>query len=402
MQMSPTTRYDALVHILAVLGAPQDEVERLAINAICPDEDETLSAEETRFIQKALQRLPLMYPHLSEGNVQTTNAAEGAATTVSRQQANTAILGKEGARFTISYPPRFNPETSNWFLWQPQVERFLLRVHIDPRILQTEHAALFTETQHATVLSIITEISPPRESEWFARLNFRLASLAWRELESAYAPRAELELQAKLEDLETASQGEGESIREWTLRLRRLALEIQAMNGQHVITDTAHKLKLLRIRPVPGAEDGYNTFLAGIRYSLHVKSVQQVEQELIAYEDGIQMQTRLLSHTHRSQVWHTRTGTTSPSTGKLPTKSTFKLPKEKWACYICFNGHPSLIAKHHMQDCPKKDTPLGLRVNELMNNHRAALDAKKAAKGAVQKSAGASTSGTTQTPGAGS
>jgi hypothetical protein len=65
---------------------------------------------------------------------------------------------------------------------------FLLRVNIDPRILQTEHVALFTDAQHATVLSIITEISPPRQTEWFARLNFRLASLAWRELESAYAP----------------------------------------------------------------------------------------------------------------------------------------------------------------------------------------------------------------------
>jgi hypothetical protein len=108
------------------------------------------------------------------------------------------------------------------------------------------------------------------------------------------APRAELELQAKLEDLETASQAEGESIREWTLRLRCLALEVQAMSGQHVITDTAHKLKLLRKRPFAGAEEGYNTFLAGIRYSLHVKSVQQIEQELIAYEDGIQMRTRLI------------------------------------------------------------------------------------------------------------
>jgi hypothetical protein len=113
VQMSPTTLYDALVHILGVMGAPEDQIERLAINAICPDEDDTLSDEETRFIQKALQRLPLMYPQLSEGNVQqATRAAEGTATTVSRQQANTAILGKEGARFTILYPLRFDPEKS--------------------------------------------------------------------------------------------------------------------------------------------------------------------------------------------------------------------------------------------------------------------------------------------------
>jgi hypothetical protein len=127
-----------------------------------------------------------------------------------------------------------------------------------------------------------------------------------------------LELQAKLEDLETASQAEGERIREWTLRLRRLALEIQAMNGHHVITDTAHKLKLLRIRPVPGAEEGYNTLLAGIRYPLPMKSVQQVVQELIAYEDGNQMQTRLLSHTQHSQVWHTRAGFVPPHHWQTP------------------------------------------------------------------------------------
>jgi hypothetical protein len=238
------------------------------------------------------------------------------------------FLAKRVRGLLFRTPPRLNRQKSNWFLWQPQVERFLLRVNIDPRILQTEHAALFSDAQHATVVSIITEISPPRETEWFARLNFRLASLAWRELECAYAPRAELELQAKLEDLETASQAEGESIREWTLRLRRLALEIQAMNGQHVITDTAHKLKLLRIRPVPGAEEGYNAFLAGIRYSFHMKSVQQVEQELIAYEDGIQMQTRLLSHTQRSQVWHTRTGTAPPPpVGNFPTRATSSFPR---------------------------------------------------------------------------
>jgi hypothetical protein len=266
-------------------------------------------------------------------------------------------------------------------LWHSQVERFLLRVNIDPRILRTEHAELFSDTYHATVLSIITEISPPRETAWFARLHFRLASLAWRELESAYAPRAERELQAKLEDLETASQSEGESIREWTLRQRRLALEIQAMNGQHVITDTAHKLKVLRVRPVPGAEEGYNSILAGIRYSLHMKSVQQVEQELIAYEDGIQMQTRLLSHTQRSQVWHTRTGPAPPTTGKLPHKGNFKLPKVPGACFICFNAHPPVIAQHHMRDCPQKGTLLGRRVNELMDY----FNAKKAAKGTDKK-----------------
>jgi hypothetical protein len=71
------------------------------------------------------------------------------------------------------------------------------------------------------------------------------------------------------------------------------------MNGQHVITDTAHKLKP-RIRLLTGAEEGYNTFLAGIRYSLHMKSVQQVEQELIAYEDGFRSVSFLRTRNFRA------------------------------------------------------------------------------------------------------
>jgi hypothetical protein len=261
---------------------------------------------------------------------------------------------------------------------------------------------LFTDNKHATVLSIISEISPPCETEWFARLNFTKAFQAWQELESAYAPRAELELQAKLEALETTSQLEGETIREWTMRLRRLTLEVKAMNGQHVITDTTHKLKLLRIRPVSGAEESCNTFLASIRYTLHLKTVQQVEHELIAYEEGIRMQTRLSANTSHSQVWHTRTGLSSSytgrSTGNLPTKTSFTLPKEKGLCFICFNAHPAIKSKHHMRDCPQKGTALGRRVNELMNAHRASTAAKKASQVAAKKR---QTTPVEQPPGAG-
>jgi hypothetical protein len=402
MQMTATSRYEALVHILVLLGAKQAQADKWAMHALCGDEDAAISTEGLHMIEKALQRLPILFPHLEDTvEQQNTVTPNSATTTVSRQQGNTAVLGNEGARFTISYPPRFNPEKSNWFLWQPQVERFLLRVHIDPRILHTEHAASFTDAQHATVLTIITEISPPRETEWFARLNFTKASQAWQELQSAYAPRAELELQAKLEDLEIASQSEGESIREWTLRLRRLALEIRAMSGQHVITDTAHKLKLLRIRPVPGAEEGCNTFLAGIRYLIHQKSVQQVEQELIAYEDGIQMQTRLASSTSHLHVWHTRTDTQGPHNGALPTRTTFRLPKEKGLCYICYNATPSQSARHHMRECPQRSTALGRRVNELMDKHRDSAIARRGAKGAMQKKATPPPPAAAPTPGAG-
>jgi hypothetical protein len=107
--------------------------------------------------------------------------------------------------------------------------------------------------------------------------------------EPAYAPRAELELQANILDLENIAQSETESIREWTLRLRRLVLEVQAMQGEHVVTPTSHKLKLLRIRPIPGQENGFSAFIGDLRNSLHL-TVEEVESKLPAYEDGIQMQ----------------------------------------------------------------------------------------------------------------
>jgi hypothetical protein len=152
-------------------------------------------------------------------------------------------------------------------------------------------------------------------------------------------------------------------------------------------TDTAHKLKLLRIQPFPGAEEGCNTVQAGIQHSLHLRSIKKGEQELMAREDMIQMHTRLISNTNHSQVWNSRTGIMGPKTGKLPTRSSFKLPKEKGLCFICFNGQPSLSARHHMRDCPQKGTLLGRRVNNLMDNHRASVEAKKAAKAATKKAA---------------
>jgi hypothetical protein len=70
--------------------------------------------------------------------------------TVGNASNSTATMCSDGARFTISYPPTFNPEKSNWFSWCPQVERFLTRVNLDPKILIAEHCDAFTDNQHAT------------------------------------------------------------------------------------------------------------------------------------------------------------------------------------------------------------------------------------------------------------
>jgi hypothetical protein len=208
-------------------------------------------------------------------------------------------------------------------------------------------------------------------------------------LERAYAPRVDLELQAKLEDLETARQTEIESIREWTLRLRRLILEVQAMKDDHAVTDTVHKLKLLRIKPILGSEDGFNNFVATIRHSLHFKSVQQVEHELIAYEEVIQMQARLNGNSI-PHLWHTHAGGNSPQS-YLPTAQDFQRPTAKGVCYICYNARPTppsdtSATLHHMQHCSRKDTPLGRCVMEIMDAYRAARKPSKATKPSTKPS----------------
>jgi hypothetical protein len=378
--------YDAMVHVLRKLGANQDEEEAWAMAHICDERGEldALPDATKDLLQKAERRVARLFPHLTPPNADTTEAtanAEGMPI-VSRQQSATATLCTNGARLAISYPPKFKPDKTNWFLWRPQVEIFFFRIKLDPRILLARHDTAINTGQHATALSIMTEISPDSESEWIARLNFTRAYQAWEELERAFAPRAELELQAKLEDLEPAHQTETDSIREWTLRLRRLMLEIQAMN-EHAVTDTVHKLNLLRIKPIIGSEDGFNNYVATIRHSLPLKSVQQVEHELIAHEEGTQMQARLNGNSI-PHLWHTRAGGHS-SQSYLPTAQAFQRPTARGVCYICYNARPTPPSDtstmlDHMQNCSRRDTPLGRLVMEIMDTYRAARKLSKVTK----------------------
>jgi hypothetical protein len=109
MQMTPT-HFEALVYILVLMGASEARAKVWTMNAVRDNELPT-STEGALMTEQALQRLPILFPSLTEGNEQqAANANGGTATTVSRQQGNAVVLGKEGARLTISYPPRFNPE----------------------------------------------------------------------------------------------------------------------------------------------------------------------------------------------------------------------------------------------------------------------------------------------------
>jgi hypothetical protein len=379
VQMIHPTYFDVLARMLRAMGATAEEADRWTASYVFGDSNTAASQHQIQMSEEAVRRASIAFPNLHNEHVpappdarsQDPAAPTTGAPHISVNGPNGATITEPNARFTISYPPRFKPHETNWFLWVPQVERFFIRVKLDPTILSKAYAHLFTAEQHANALSIITEIAPERESQWFARLNFTHAHSAWDELTRAYAPRAELELQAKIEDLENISQSETESIRDWTLRLRRLVLEVQAMHGEHVVTPTAHKLKLLRIRPIPGQEDGFSAFIGDLRQSLHLKTVEEIETKLTAYEDGIQMQARL--RPAGTQLWHTYAGNSKTPTipPPLPTAATFKRAP-KGNCYICFNDFPSRTLPHHMKDCFKKDEPVGRRVATLMKEHKAA------------------------------
>jgi hypothetical protein len=84
MQMTPTTRFEALVYILVIMKVPEERAKLWAMNALCDNELPT-STEGARLAQQALQRLPILFPHLAEGNGQQAAVAnEGNAPTVSR------------------------------------------------------------------------------------------------------------------------------------------------------------------------------------------------------------------------------------------------------------------------------------------------------------------------------
>jgi hypothetical protein len=217
------------MRMLRAFGATESEAERWAVRHISGDSMTAVSQHQLQVTAEAVRRISVVYPELhAEFNNNAAPLPEAPAPAgngepiVFGHGPSGATIQESNARFTITYPPRFKPQETNWFLWAPRVERFLLRVQLDPKILTRPHAHLFSAAQHATALSMVSEIAPERKSAWFARLNFIYAHSAWDELKRAYTPRAELQKQAKIEDLEHIAQSETESIREWTLRLRRL------------------------------------------------------------------------------------------------------------------------------------------------------------------------------------
>jgi hypothetical protein len=69
MQMV-TTKYEALVAIMVLLGATEREAAKWAMYHVCGDETAAISTEGVSLINQALQRLPAMYPHLADSTEQ--------------------------------------------------------------------------------------------------------------------------------------------------------------------------------------------------------------------------------------------------------------------------------------------------------------------------------------------
>jgi hypothetical protein len=218
VQMKQQTCFHALMRMLMALGATKTEAERWATHHILGDTNSATSQHQLEVTAEAVRRISDVYPDLHAMMNNNTEPSQASPASTSKgapivfgHGSSGATIQDSNARFTISYPPRFKPNETNWILWVPQLERLFHRVQLDPTILSRSHAHLFSSAQHASALSIVSEIAPERESAWFSRLNFVYAHSAWDELKHAYAPRA------KIEDLENIAQSETEYIREWTL-----------------------------------------------------------------------------------------------------------------------------------------------------------------------------------------
>jgi hypothetical protein len=134
------------------------------------------------------------------------------------------------------------------------------------------------------------------------------------------------------------------------------------------------KTKKKRIRPIPVQEEGFSAFIGDLRHSLHLKTVEEIESKLTAYEDGMQIQARL--HPAGAQIWHTYAGPRRipnanflPPPPSLPTAATFK-PAPRGHCYICFNDTPSKLLPHYMRDCPREEQPIGRKVIKIIAAHK--------------------------------
>jgi hypothetical protein len=106
----------------------------------------------------------------------------------------TATMGD--SRFTVAMPPRFDPSSSTWMLWKPQVLSYFEMVGLKGILDRVEGHNYTMQTQRYAI-GALQQISPPTDAFWMSALHLKFAYEAWAQLEKSYGARAELEMQRK-------------------------------------------------------------------------------------------------------------------------------------------------------------------------------------------------------------
>jgi hypothetical protein len=199
-------------------------------------------------------------------------------------------------------------------------------------------------------IGTLQQISPSQDAAWMSTLRLNFAYQAWEQLKKAYGSRAELDMQKKLFEFESAAQRDTESVREWTIRLERQVTELNVMSkeaakenvmGYNAQRDTAvyestHKFRLLNVKI---DNQSHEAFIATLRCQIYGMDVKDVETALITYEQGREVQRALNS----------AAGGASTSMYPMSTETGVK----KFLCFAC-NGEG-----HHWKNCPATFTPEG-------------------------------------------
>jgi hypothetical protein len=199
-------------------------------------------------------------------------------------------------------------------------------------------------------IATMQQISPPQDAAWMSTLRLEFAYQAWSQLTKAYGSHAELDMQRKLFEFESASQRENESVRDWTIRLDRQVTELNVLSkeaakdnvmGYNALRDTAvyestHKFRLLNVRI---DNQSHEAFVATLRCQIFGMSIKEVETALITYEQGRDVQ----------RAMNSAAGGASTSLFNVATES----GDRRFTCYAC-NGEG-----HSWKSCPATSTPEG-------------------------------------------
>jgi hypothetical protein len=273
---------------------------------------------------------------------------QGPTMQTGRDFGQSAMMGN--SRFTVALPQKYSPTEVSWMLWKPQVVGYFEMNGLEG-ILEEVSGQAYSMQVHRYAIGTLQQISPIQDAAWMSTLRLKYAYEAWTQLTKAHCSRAELDMQKKLYEFESACQRESETVREWTIRLERQVTELNVMSkeaakdnvmGYNEHRDTAvyestHKFRLLNVRI---DNQSHEAFIASLRCQIYGMDVKGVESALITYEQGREVQRAMSSVAG------------GPSTSNVYQMSAQQGMAEQ-VCYAC-NGKG-----HHWKICPATSTQEG-------------------------------------------